>query len=403
MTIEREAHISKRVQNMPYSAIRSLMPLAEKARAEGAHVYPLNIGQPDIKTPPEFFEAVRGFNEEVVPYIDAGGYAPLVEAMQNYYAARGTVFEKGQLWVTCGGSEALQFAMATVADAGGEILVPEPYYSNYEIAARFVETRLVPIPCDIKNGYALPPLEEIERLVTPRTRAILATNPNNPTGQILSHDEILRIAELALRNGLFVLVDEAYSDFCYDGTFESFLSVPEIASRVIVCDSLSKRFSFCGGRVGCIASRNTELMKQVRKLCEGRLCVAVLEQVGATAMYNVGMDFFDDVKREYRHRRDVLCDELSRIPEVRFHKPSGAFYLMVGLPVPSALDFSAWMLREFRQDGATILMAPGVGFYATPGKGENEVRLAYVTNAENLRAGMSILKAGLEAYPGKIS
>ncbi len=394
---------SKRITEMQASPIRKLVPYANEAKAKGKKVYHLNIGQPDIETPAGFFDAVRDFKEDVLAYSTSAGSNEMLDAIRKYYEGYGIDYERQHIIVTNGGSEALMFAMIAVCDPGDEILVPEPFYTNYNGFGQAVNVTLKPITTRAENGFHLPPEEEIEKTITPATRAILMSNPGNPTGVVYTDAEIAMLAKLAKKHELFIIADEVYREFVYDGLkYTSFGTLKEIEDRVILVDSVSKRFSACGARIGCIVSKNGELMAQVMKLAQGRLCVPTLEQVGAAELYKTPMSYLKEVNEEYTRRRNILYKALKEMPGVVCEEPKGAFYVVVKLPVDNAEKFVIWMLRDFDVDGETVMMAPAEGFYATPGLGRDEVRLAYVLKEKDLARAMDILKAGLEAYPGRV-
>ncbi|HPI97326.1 MAG TPA: pyridoxal phosphate-dependent aminotransferase [Synergistales bacterium] len=396
-------NFSKRVTSMQSSPIRKLIPYADAAKAEGKKVYHLNIGQPDIKTPPSFLQSINDFAQEVIAYATSHGNLDLIDAMIGYYKGYDMDFERKNIIVTNGGSEALSFAFMAMCDPGDEILVPEPFYANYNAFASAVNVKIIPITTKAEEGFHLPPKTEIAALVTPKTRAILISNPGNPTGVIYTTDEMEMMAELALEHDLFIVADEVYREFVYDGLeYTSFGNLDNVKDRVIIIDSVSKRYSACGARIGCIASKNEELMAQVMKLAQGRLCVPTLEQVGAAALYKTPVSYLEEVNKEYQERRNILYSSLKSMPGVICDEPKGAFYVVAKLPVDDAEKFVIWMLQDFDIDRETVMMAPAAGFYATPGLGKDEVRLAYVLNKDDLTKAMDILKAGLEAYPGRI-
>ena len=394
---------SERVRAMQSSPVRRLLPYAEKAKAKGKKIYPLNIGQPDIKTPESFLESIRGFSQDVIAYATSQGNNDLRDAMSNYYKEFDIPFEREDIIVTNGGSEALLFAFMAICDPGDEILIPEPFYANYNAFAGSVNVKVTPITTKAEEGFHLPQREEIELLVTPKTRAILVSNPGNPTGTIYTVKEMDMLADIAKKHDLYIIADEVYREFVYDGLkYKSFGHIPEIADRVIIVDSVSKRYSACGARIGCIACKNKDFMAQVLKIAQGRLCVPTLEQVGATALYSTPKSYLEEVNKEYQSRRNTLYQALKKMPGVVCAEPKGAFYVMVKLPVDDAEKFIIWMLEEFEVNGETVMASAGEGFYATPGLGKQEFRLAYVLNNEDLVKAMDILKAGLEAYPGRI-
>jgi len=394
---------SKRITGMQASPIRKLVPYANEAKAKGKKVYHLNIGQPDIVTPAGFFEAIRNFREDVLAYSTSAGSNELIDAIRKYYQGYGIEYGREHIIITNGGSEALMFAMIALCDPGDEILVPEPFYTNYNGFGQAVNVAIRPITTKAECGFHLPAASEIEKLVSPATRAILISNPGNPTGVVYTDQEIMMLAEIAKKHDLFIISDEVYREFVYDGLkYTSFGTIKEIEDRVILVDSVSKRYSACGARIGCISSKNAELMAQVMKLAQGRLCVPTLEQVGAAELYKTPMSYLKDVNEEYTRRRNILYKALKEMPGVICEEPKGAFYVVVKLPVDNAEKFVIWMLKDFDVDGETVMMAPAEGFYATPGLGRDEVRLAYVLKEKDLARAMDILKAGLEAYPGRV-
>lgn len=388
---------------MQSSPIRKLVPYAEAAKAQGKKIYHLNIGQPDIRTPAGFLDSIKNYTEDVIAYSTSHGNYELIDAMIDYYKGFDMTLERKNIIVTNGGSEALSFALMALCDPEDEILVPEPFYANYNAFASSVNVRLVPITTKAREGFHLPKKEEILKKVTPRTKGILFSNPGNPTGVIYTKDEIEMIADIAREKNIFVIADEVYREFVYDGLkYTSFGNIKRIEDRVIIIDSISKRYSACGARIGCFLSKNDELMTQVMKLAQGRLCVPTLEQVGAAALYRTPKSYLDEVNKEYQERRDILYSKMKEMPGVICEEPKGAFYVVANLPVDDAEKFVTWMLRDFHVNNETVMMAPAEGFYATPGLGKNEVRLAYVLKEEDLSKAMDILKAGLEAYPGRI-
>ncbi|MGC8917585.1 MAG: pyridoxal phosphate-dependent aminotransferase [Thermoanaerobaculum sp.] len=392
--------ISRRAQAMQESPIRKLAPLAAAARQRGVHIYHLNIGQPDLPTPPEFLRAVASFADPVLAYGPSDGLPALREAICAYFSRYGITLEPSQVLVTNGGSEAILFAFNVVADDGDEIIVPEPFYTNYNGYAQMANLRLVPVRTHAEDGFHLPPDEVLERAVSPRTKALLLCSPNNPTGTVLTREELERAAQFCLRHDLFLIADEVYKEFTYDGRVHtSVLELPEIAKRAIVVDSISKRFSACGARVGAIISKNREVMAACLKLGQARLCPPTLEQLGAVAAYQLGNEYFEAVRREYQRRRDVLYDKLTAAPGIVLRKPRGAFYMIVKMAgIDDADAFAAWLLSDFRLDGETVMVAPASGFYATPGAGQDEVRIAYVLEVPKLERAAEVFLAGLEEY-----
>ena len=392
-------NFSNRVTAMQASPIRKLVPFATAAKAEGVKVYHLNIGQPDIKTPRGFFDAVKNFDDEVLEYAVSQGIPELIEALQDYYKTYDMHFDKDELLITNGGSEALLFAMMATCDPGDKLLIPEPFYTNYNGFGQCVNVGVAPITTKAENGFHLPSKEEILSKIDDKVKAILLSNPGNPTGAIYSKEELEMIAEIAIEKDLWIISDEVYREFVYDGLeYTSFGNLKQVEDRVIIIDSVSKRYSACGARIGSIASKNKELIAQIMKLCQGRLCVPTLEQIGAVELYKTPVSYFKEVNDEYRKRRDVLYSELMKVDGVICEKPTGAFYIVAKLPVDNAEDFVKWMLTEFRVDNETVMATPAEGFYATPGLGRDEIRLAYILKEEDLRKAAKILKEGLEAY-----
>ena len=394
---------SNRVLAMQSSPIRRLIPYADEAKAKGKKVYHLNIGQPDIKTPPAYFEAIRKFSLDVVAYATSQGNNDLRDAMCAYYKEWNINLKRDDILVTNGGSEALMFAFMVMCDPGDEVLVPEPFYANYNAFSQCVNVSIKPITTKAEDGFHLPSKEAMEKLITPKTRAFLVSNPGNPTGTIYTEKEMQDLADLAKKHDMFIVADEVYREFVYDGLkYKSFGHMEDIADRVIIIDSVSKRYSACGARVGCFACRNKDIIANVLKLCQGRLCISTLEQVGAAALYSTPKSYLEEVNKEYVSRRDTLYKALKQMPGVVCEEPKGAFYVVVKLPVDDAEKFVIWMLQHFDVNGETMMAAPAEGFYATKGLGKNEFRLAYVLKNEDLVKAMNILKLGLEAYPGRV-
>lgn len=393
-------NVSRRISGTFASPIRKLSPYADAAKAAGKKVYHLNIGQPDIQTPPAFLEAVRAFDGRVIAYGDSRGYAPLLSAIQKYYHDWGMDFDTEEITVTGGGSEALLIAMMGLCDPGDEILVFEPFYANYLSFADVLNVNMKAVTTGVETGYAIPSEERVESAVTPRTRALLITNPGNPTGRVLTGDEMELIARVARRHGLALIVDEVYREFVYGQPFRSFGAMPGLEDNLILVDSLSKRFSACGARIGALLSHNADFNAQIMKYCQARLCCPELEQIGAAALYGTPREYLKGVNAEYRLRRDTLERALSRLPGVTFSSPQGAFYTMIKMPVDSAERFAMWLLERFDSRGETVMIAPGDGFYLTPGLGADEARLAYVLNARDLTRAIEILGEGLRVYPG---
>ena len=390
---------SKRIEAMQSSPVRKLVPYAQAAKAQGKKVYHLNIGQPDVKTPAVFFDAVRKFDAEVLEYALSQGIPELIDAIVDYYKENDLNYDKEEILITNGGSEALMFAMLAVCDPGDQILVPEPFYTNYNGFGSTVDVSLTPVTTKAENGFHLPSKEEVLAAITPRTKAILLSNPGNPTGVVYTKEEVRMLADIAIEKDLLIISDEVYREFVYDGEVHtSFASMEDAADRVILIESISKRFSACGARIGSLACKNKPLIAQIMKLCQGRLCVPTIEQIGAVELYKMPKSYYDEVCAEYRGRRDIVYKALQEMPGVVCEKPKGALYVVAKLPVEDAEDFIIWMLKEFDLNGETVMMAPAEGFYATSGLGKNEARIAYVLNAAELEKAMNCLKEGLKAY-----
>lgn len=393
---------SNRVGSMQASPVRKLVPFANAAKKDGVKVYHLNIGQPDIKTPEGFMKAIKAFDQDVLKYADSVGSDELVEALINYYKGYDIHFEPGEILITNGGSEALLFCMLSLCDDGDNILIPEPFYTNYNGFATCVDVKIKPITTKAENGFHLPAKEEILSRVDDKTRAILLSNPGNPTGAVYTREEMEMLAEVAIEKNLWIIADEVYREFVYDGLkYTSFGNLENVQDRVIIVDSVSKRYSACGARIGSLASKNRDFIAQVLKLCQGRLCVPTLEMIGAAELYRTPKEYLAEVNAEYCKRRDVLYNEIMKIDGLVCKKPTGAFYIEAKLPVENAEDFVMFMLTEFRHNGATTMATPSEGFYATPGLGRDEVRLAYILKEEDLKAAAECLKLGLEAYKAK--
>ena len=386
---------------MPASPIRKLVPFSDAAKERGTKVYHLNIGQPDIPTPPVFFQAINQADLEVVAYSPSAGIDPLREQIQQYYGRLGHELNQDNVLVTTGASEALSFIFAALMDPSDEVIVPEPFYANYLSFTLAKDSKIVPVTSRIEDDFCLPSVEDFEAAITPRTKAILICNPGNPTGVLYPQEALQRLREVAEKHDLFIIADEVYREFAYDGsTHHSCLSMKGFEQNVVVVDSISKRFSACGARIGCVISRNDELMSIVLKQAQARLSPPTLGQIGATAMYQLPQSYYDQVATEYSARRDLLKESLDKIPGVLCPKVNGAFYAMVRLPVDDSEVFCRWILEEFSHNGTTVMMAPAAGFYATPGLGKDQVRIAYVLNKQDLAAAMDCLAAALKAYPG---
>lgn len=387
---------------MPPSPIRKLVPYAETAKRKGTLVYHLNIGQPDIETPPAILDAVRHTNMKVLEYSHSAGFESYRKKLVEYYGRNDIHLNHNQIIVTTGGSEAILFAVMSCLDPGDEIIIPEPFYANYNGFGTSAGVRIVPIPSGIETGFALPPIEAFEKAITTRTKAIMICNPNNPTGYLYSREELEVLKEICLKHDLFLFSDEAYREFCYDGRKHiSALSLEGLEEHAILMDTISKRYSACGGRIGAFITRNQQVMDAAMKFAQARLSPPSFAQILGEAAVDLPADYFDAVHAEYTSRRDVLVARLQAMEGVQCPLPGGAFYAMARLPVADSEAFCQWLLEDFSHNGATVMMAPAAGFYATPGKGRNEVRLAYVLNKEDINKAMDCLEAALKVYPGK--
>lgn len=397
-------NISKRGREIQPSPIRKLKPYADKAQEQGIHVYFLNIGQPDIPTPQPVLEAFRSYDEKVLSYGPAQGFLELRQAIADYFASYSIPLGPDNVIITLGGSEAIHFSFSVVADPGHEIIIPEPFYTNYNGYAAFADVNIVPLTLSVKDGFRLPPEEEIETRVTSKTKAILVCSPNNPTGTVYTPEELERVISVVKKHDLFLIGDEVYKEFVYDGaSHKSILEYEEVKDRAIVVDSISKRFSCCGARVGAVITRNRELYQSVLKFAQARLCPPSVEQKAALAAYRMGREYFPEIQEEYQKRRDVLFDGLKDIPGIVINKPQGAFYIIVRLPIKDAEHFVLWMLTDFHLDKETVMVAPAGGFYSSPDRGKDEVRIAYVLKEEDLRRAIEVFKEGLKRYQSLFS
>ena len=387
---------------MPASPIRRLVPLANAAKARGTKVYHLNIGQPDVPTPPEGLAALKNIDRDVLEYSPSDGLLSLRQKLKGYYKRFNIDVDVDDIIVTTGGSEAVLFAFMACLDPGDEIIVPEPAYANYMAFAISAGAKIVTVPSSIDEGFALPPVEKFEELITPRTKGILICNPNNPTGYLYTMKEMLQIRDLVKKYDLFLFSDEVYREFCYTGApYISAFHLPGIEEQVVLVDSVSKRYNECGIRVGALITKHPELKKNVMKFCQARLSPPLLGQIVAEASIDTSAEYMLATYNEYVERRKFLIDQLNKIPGCYTPIPMGAFYTVVKLPVDDADKFCQWCLSDFDLDGETIFMAPASGFYTTPGMGRDEVRMAYVLNKEDLARAMKILSAALQAYPGR--
>jgi len=384
---------------MPASPIRKLVPFAEAAKKRGVHVIHLNIGQPDIKTPKVALDAVRNHNIEVLEYSMTQGSEAYRKKIADYYAKQDIRVSSDEIIVTTGGSEALSFAMGTIMDNDDEIIIPEPFYANYNGFATAAGVKVKPIVSSIDDNFALPPISKFEELITPRTKAILICNPGNPTGYLYSKAEIEQLAELVKKHNLFLIADEVYREFAYDGREHySILQLEGLEENAIVVDSVSKRYSMCGARIGCLISKNTEVIQTAMKFAQARLSPPTFAQIASEAALETPQEYFDNVITEYVARRDTLISELKKIDGVKVAVPQGAFYCVVELPIADADDFAQWLLENYELDGSTVMVAPAAGFYASPGLGKNQIRIAYVLEKEQLVKAVQILRSALNKY-----
>ncbi len=394
--------ISTKGQHMPESPIRKLVPYSEIAKKKGHKVYHLNIGQPDIKTPEVALNAVKNTNITVLEYSHSAGFESYRNKLSQYYQTHELPINTSDIIITTGGSEALLFAMGSTMDQGDEIIIPEPFYANYNGFSTASGVTVVPVISTIDEGFALPPIAAFEKLITPRTKAILICNPGNPTGYLYSKEEILQLAEIVKKHDLFLIADEVYREFIYDGENHfSIMNVPGLEENAIMIDSVSKRYSMCGARIGCIVSKNKEVMATAMKFAQARLSPPTLAQIASEAALDTPQSYFDDVITEYRDRRDTLIAGLQKIEGVKVATPKGAFYCIAKLPVKNADDFAQWLLESYDLNGETIMVAPAAGFYSTPNVGLDEVRIAYVLKKEDLIRSVAILEDALKEYNNK--
>lgn len=392
--------ISNKGVAMPESPIRKLVPYAEAAKKKGKKVYHLNIGQPDIQTPEVALNAVRHFDFSVLEYSHSAGFESYRKKLAHYYQTVNQLpITTEDIIITTGGSEALLFALGVTMDKDDEIIIPEPFYANYNGFAVSSGVNVVPVVSTIETGFALPPIADFEKLITPKTKAILICNPGNPTGYLYSKEEIDQLAQLVKKYDLFLIADEVYREFTYDGyVHESVMKHPELVNHAIMIDSVSKRYSMCGARIGAFVSKNKEVMAAAMKFAQARLSPPTFAQIASEAALDTPATYFTEVNEEYRERRNVLVSGLEQIEGVQVANPKGAFYCIAKLPIDNADHFAQWMLEEFEDQGETVMLAPAAGFYSTPGVGLQEVRIAYVLNQADIRRSVAIIKAGLEAY-----
>lgn len=382
------------------SPMRKFHPLARAAEAQGKTIYHLNIGQPDLETPPAFYDAIRNFDQATLAYAESPGMPVLIDAIRDYYKKLDVQLDSNDVLVTTGGSEALLLTCLSILDPYTEVIIPEPYYPNYTTFVHAAGGVIRALPTSPQEGYHYAKRERIESLITKNTRAILVTNPGNPTGVVLNQDEMRMIADVAKKHDLFLICDEVYREFCYDDKFgvPTMARFADIHDNLVIIDSVSKRFSACGARVGCVVTKNKELQQALLKFCQSRLSVATIDQIGAACLYGVDDEFYRKSKAEYRRRRDLVVRRLREIPGVLVEEPMGAFYVMASLPVDDADKFQRWLLESFDDKGDTVMFAPGAPFYETPGKGINEVRIAYVRKESELERAMELLAKGISEY-----
>lgn len=387
---------------MPASPIRKLVPYAEAAKKKGTKVYHLNIGQPDIETPRACLDAVKNTNIHVLEYSHSAGTESYRKKLVEYYAKNNIHVTPNDIIVTTGGSEAILFGFMACLDSGDEVIVPEPFYANYNGFAIQADVTVVPIGSNIETGFALPPIEEFEKAITPKTRAIIVCNPNNPTGYLYSAAEMEILKEIVIKHNLFLFADEAYREFCYEGSHTSAMHLKGAEQHVILMDTISKRYSACGGRIGAFITKNREVLDAAMKFAQARLSPPFYAQVLGEAAVDLPDNYFDTTKAEYKLRRDTIVKRLNAIPGVFCPNPGGAFYAMARLPINDCDEFCQWLLESFTYEGATVMLAPATGFYSTPGRGKNEVRLAYVLNVDSINKAMDCLEKALQEYPGRL-
>jgi aspartate aminotransferase len=395
--------LSKKAQAMPASPIRKLVPYADAAKKRGIKVYHLNIGQPDIESPKEALDAVKNNKLKVVEYAKSGGNDSLREGLARYYKGIGINVEAAEINITNGGSEALQIALAVTCNPDDEVIVFEPFYTNYNSFALQNDVKLVPITTHIEDGFALPPMSEVEKHITPKTKGVVICNPGNPTGCLYTKEALLELGAIAKKHGLFIYADEVYREFCYtDAPHFSCMHIPGLEQNVILLDSVSKRYSLCGARIGYLVSHNKDVMAAVMRYAQARLCSPSYGQIAAEGALDAPASYFKAVRDEYIHRRDVLIDGLQKMKGVVAPRPMGAFYAAAQLPVDDSEKFAKWLLEDFNYNGETVMVAPMAGFYATPGLGRNQIRLAYVLKEEDLKHALVCLEKALETYPGRV-
>lgn len=390
---------SKRILAMGYSPIRKLAPYGAEATRKGVKIYHLNIGQPDIETPKEFMVGINNYKDDVLKYAQSQGIDEAINSFIKYYKEWDIDFESNEILITNGGSEAISLALTAICDVDDEVIIPEPFYTNYAGFAQGAGVKVVPFITKAEEGFHLPAKDVIISKITPKTRAIMVSNPGNPTGVVYTENEIRMLADICKENNLFLIADEVYREFVYDGLkYTSALYMEDIKDRVILIDSISKRYSACGARIGLVASKNKELISQIMKMCQVRLCVPTIEQLAAANLINTPKEYFINVKKEYESRRNILFEKLSKMPGVICKKPTGAFYIVAKLPIKSGEDFAKWLLTDYNYNNKTVMVAPAEGFYATEGLGMDEIRLSYCLNTEALADAMDILERALAEY-----
>ncbi len=395
-------NISDRGQQMPASPIRKLVPFAEAAKKKGTKVYHLNIGQPDIETPPEILDAVKNADIKVLEYSHSAGNESYRRKLVDYYKKVGITVSHEQILITTGGSEAIMFGFFTCLNPGDEVIIPEPFYANYNGFACAAGVTVVPITAHIENGFALPPIADFEKVITHKTKAIIICSPNNPTGYLYSREEMEALKQICLKHGLYLFSDEAYREFCYDGDYVSAMHLENMDDNVVLMDTISKRYSACGARIGALVTKNKAVYDAAMKFAQARLSPPGLAQIMGEAAVDLPDSYFDAPKKEYQNRRDLLIKRLNAMTGVYCPNPGGAFYAIAQLPIDDSDTFCKWLLESFSHNNQTVMLAPATGFYGTPGLGKNEVRLAYVLNLDALNAAMDCLEAALAVYPGRV-
>ncbi len=393
---------SERGVNMPASPIRKLVPFAEIAKSKGIHVHHLNIGQPDIETPPSMIQAVKDADVKILAYSHSAGNESYRKKLVGYYKKAGIEVDFDQIIVTTGGSEGIVFGMMACMDFGDEVIIPEPFYANFSGFAVMAGIKIIPITSHIETGFALPPISEFEKLITPKTKGILICNPNNPTGYLYSKQEMESLEDICLRNNLYLFSDEAYREFCYDGVATSAMQLKRIPDHVVLFETISKRYSACGARIGALITKNKLVYESVMKFAQARLSPPGLAQILAEAAIDLPDNYFEITKAAYLSRRNLVVERLNKMPGVYCPTPGGAFYVITKLPIDDGDTFCQWLLESFSFKGQTLMLAPASGFYVTPGLGKNEVRIAYVINNEEINQAMDCLEEALKVYPGRV-